>query len=149
MYRNLLLTVHLASMAAWLGCNFTQLFLTPSFARRGGDAAVAWFEAGARLARRYYNVAGVGLGVTGVLMVHHGGFSWSSGFIWVGVAALVIGAALGIAHFAPEGDRLAAAQASGDAETVQRSLRRYTAGAVLDTSIVLLTVLSMVAKWRS
>ena len=60
MYRNVLLALHIASVAGWLGCNLTQLFLSRWFVRRGGDAAVAWFEATNRLARRYYNVVGEG-----------------------------------------------------------------------------------------
>lgn len=74
MYRNVLLALHIASVAGWLGCNLTQLFLSRWFVRRGGDAAVAWFEATNRLARRYYNVVGVVLGVTGVLLVRNAGY---------------------------------------------------------------------------
>ena len=87
MYRNVLLALHVASVAGWLGCNLTQLFLSRWFVRRGGDAAVAWFEATNRLARRYYNVVGVVLGVTGVLLVRNAGYAWSAGFVVVGIAA--------------------------------------------------------------
>ncbi len=79
-------------------------------------------------------------------MVMHGGFSWSAGFVWVGIAALVIGGTLGVALFAPEGDRLAAAQSAGDSATVHRSLRRTVIGVVVDTSVVMVTALAMVSK---
>lgn len=145
MYRNILLALHIASVAAWLGCNFTQLFLTRSFVARGGDAAVAWFEATSRLARRYYNVAGVVLGVTGVLLLRNAGYSWSAGFVVVGITVIAIGALLGIAFFAPDGSRLAATQFAGGKPNVTR----YLAMVAVDTTLVLTAVLAMVAKWRA
>jgi len=149
MYRTVLLTIHIASVAAWLGCNFTQLFLGPWFARRGGDAALAWFEASALLARRYYNAAGVLLGLTGVLLVREVGYDWSAGFIAVGITVIVIGAALGVLLFAPGGDRLAAAQREGDAGRVKALATRYTFAAAVDTTLVLVAVLAMVHRWRA
>jgi len=149
MYRSVLLSLHIASVAAWLGCNFTQLFLGPWFAARGGDAALAWFEASARLARRYYNAAGTVLGVTGVLLVREAGYEWSAGFIAVGITVVVIGALLGVLVFAPGGDRLAAAQRDGDAARVRALSWRYTVAAVIDTALVLTAVLAMVHRWRA
>ena len=145
MYRNVLLTVHIASVAAWLGCNATQLFLTPWFAARGGEAAVAWFEATSRLARRYYNVAGVFLVTSGVLLVLKSGYDWSAGFVAVGITVVVIGAVLGVVFFAPDGDRMASAQRLGGPVAV----RRYLLGVCLDSAFVLTAVLAMVAKWRA
>lgn len=144
MYRNILLSLHIASVAAWLGCNFTQLFLTRSFVARGGDAAVAWFEATSRLARRYYNVFGIVLGVTGVLLVRNAGYSWSAGFVVVGLTVVAIGALLGIAFFAPDGSRLAATQFAGGRPNVAR----YLVMVAVDTTLVLTALLAMVAKWR-
>ena len=63
MYRNVLLVVHIACVAAWLGGNFSQFFLLPQMARTGGEATTAWFAATARMARRYYNMAGTLLAV--------------------------------------------------------------------------------------
>ncbi|MDO8389882.1 MAG: hypothetical protein Q7V57_05290 [Actinomycetota bacterium] len=149
MYRTVLLSLHIASVAAWLGCNFTQLFLGPSFARRGGDAAMAWFEASARLARRYYNAAGTVLGVTGVLLVREVGYEWSAGFVAVGITVVVIGALLGVLVFAPGGDRLAVAQREGDTGRVKALATRYTFAAAVDTTLVLTAVLAMVHRWRA
>lgn len=145
MYRNVLLALHIASVAGWLGCNFTQLFLSRWFVRRGGDAAVAWFEATNRLARRYYNVVGVVLGVTGVLLVRNAGYAWSAGFVVVGIAVVAIGASLGVAFFAPDGERLAATQIAGG----RPRLARYLVMVSVDTTLVMAAVLAMVAKWRA
>lgn len=144
-YRNLLLTLHIASAAAWLGANFVQLALTPWFAARGGEAAASWFEGTGLLAKRYYNVAGAVLGVTGVLLVLELGYAWSSGFVAVGITVIVVGAALGIGFFGPEGERLAATARSGG----RADPRRYLSVAGLDTVLVLTAILAMVSGWRA
>lgn len=143
-YRNLLLLVHVTAAAAWLGANLTQLVLTPWFVRRGGDALVAWFEATGLLAKRYYNVAGIVLALSGVLLVLDAGYAWSSGFIAVGVTVIVIGAVLGIRFFGPEGERLGEAARTGAPVQAQR----YLAVAAVDTALVLVAVLAMVSGWR-
>ena len=145
MFRNVLLALHIAAVAAWLGCNLTQFFIAPWFARQGGAAAVAWFDATGRLARMYYNVAGTLLAVTGVLLVRESGFHWSAGFVAVGITVVVIGGLVGVLFFAPDGARLAEAERSGRPV----ALRRYLAVLTVDTTLVLTAVLAMVAKWRA
>lgn len=144
-YRNVLLLVHLACAGAWLGANLTQLVLTPWFVRRGGEATVAWFEGTELLAKRYYNVAGVLLALTGVLLVEEIGYGWGSGFVAVGITVIAIGATLGIAFFGPEGARLAGAARDGG----RPDPRRYLSVAALDTALVLLAILAMVSGWRA
>jgi hypothetical protein len=149
MYRDLLLVVHIASVAAWLGCNFTQLFLGPWFARRGGEVAAAWYDAASRLASRYYNVAGTLLAVSGVLLVLKMEYAWSAGFVGVGITVVIIGGVLGTMFFAPTGKRLADLARDGD-DAARRSLdRRYLAVACLDTLLVLAAVLAMVKRWNA
>ncbi len=145
MYRNVLLTVHIASVAGWLGANLTQLFLTPWFAKRAGEAATAWFEATSFLARRYYNVWGALLTVSGILLVLESGYEWSAGFIAVGITVIVIGAVLGVEFFALGGDRLAETSRTGGTPNV----RRYVLAVCMDTTLVLTAVLAMVSKWQA
>lgn len=149
MYRHLLLTLHIIGVAAWLGANFVQLVVTPRLSRQPGEVATAWAETAGRLARTYYNVAGTLIGVTGTLLVQHGGWSWTAGFVIVGIAALVVGAALGVAEFLPLARRSAAASRAGDATLLRRLGRRAAMSALVDTSVVVLTVLAMVSKWQA
>ncbi|HET7722673.1 MAG TPA: hypothetical protein VFK43_22090, partial [Acidimicrobiales bacterium] len=114
MTRTLLLALHIAGVAAWLGANFVQLVLTPRFARAGDAVAAAWTRQTIWLGTRYYNGAGAVIGVTGVLLVLDGDWGWSDGFIAVGITVLVIGGLLGALHFAPQSQRRAAALESGD-----------------------------------
>lgn len=147
MYRNVLLVVHIASVAAWLGGNFSQFFLLPQMARSGGEVTTAWFAATARMARRYYNVAGTLLAVSGVLLLLHsdGAYRWSSGFVGIGIGVVVIGGLNGVAFFAPDADRLAASSRAGGTVRIGRFLMMLG----LDTALVLVAVLAMVAKWRT
>ena len=147
MYRDILLVIHITSVAAWLGCNLTQLFLGPWFARQSGAVAAAWYEATAHLASRYYNVAGTLLAVSGVLLVRESGYSWSAGFVSVGITVVVIGGVLGVLFFAPTGRKLAAAEREGTSPAAL--VRRYALVACIDTVFVLTAVLAMVKRWRA
>jgi len=147
--RTVLLWIHIVAAAAWLGCNLALFALAPRFARRGGEVAAVFAESTAWLARRYYNLAGTLLGVTGVLLVLNADYKWSSGFVAVGILTLVVGGALGIAVFAPTGDALAEAHRADDARLVAALSARTTRFLALDTTLVVLTVLAMVQRWRA
>ena len=147
MVRTLLLAAHLAGMAAWLGANFTQLAVARFYGHQPTEARLAWVRATGLMATRYYNTAGALIGATGVGLVLHGHWSWSSGFIWVGIAVLVIGGAMGTGGFVPTSARLAAALRAEQPEEVRRLDRRILVLAIVDTTLVLTTVLAMVHKW--
>jgi hypothetical protein len=145
--RTLLLTAHITGVAAWLGANLTQLFLVRFYARQHDEGRLAWLRATTLMARQYYNVAGTLIGVTGALLVIHGTWGWDSGFIWVGVAVLVIGGVIGALHFVPTGAKQVAAIEAGDRELLGRLDRRVTAVALFDTALVIVAMLAMVDKW--
>lgn len=149
MTRTLLLALHITAVAAWLGANLVQLVLTPRFARGPADIAAAWTRQTIWLGERYYATAGGVIGITGVLLVLDGGWSWSAGFVWVGIAVIVIGAVMGVALFAPLGHQRAAALESGDAAEADSAQRRIIPLAVLDTVLVLTAVLAMVERWQA
>lgn len=149
MYRNALLWAHIVGVAAWLGTNLATFVLEPWFHRRSAEVAAAFADATSFLARRFYNAAGVVVGVTGVLLVENAGYGWGSGFIVVGLVALVVGAGFGVVVFAPTGARLGAATRQGDTSTVSALRRRTIEFLSIDTAVVMLTVLAMVARWRA
>ena len=147
--RTLLLTLHIVGVAAWLGANFMQLVLTPRFARVSSEVAAAWTRQTIWLGPRYYNAAGGLVGVTGVLLVLDGDWSWSAGFVWVGIAVLVAGAVMGGAFFGPWAERRATALESGDDATAAAAQRRTLRLALLDTALIVTAVLAMVDKWEA
>lgn len=147
--RTLLLTIHLFGVAAWLGANLTQLFVGRFYGRQTDESRLAWIGATVLLARRYYNVAGTVIGVTGAALVIDGKWGWDSTFIWVGVGVLVIGGVLGAVEFIPTSAKQVAAIERNDRPLLERLSRRAVGFAVLDTSLVLLAMVAMVAKWGS
>ena len=147
MTRTLVLALHITGVAAWLGANFVQLVLSPRFARGPADVAAAWTRQTIWLGERYYIAAGVLIGVTGVVLVLDGDWSWTSGFIWVGIAVVVIGAVMGGAFFGPLAKQRAQALESGDAAAADAAQGRIIPLAFLDTTLVLAAVLAMVDKW--
>lgn len=147
MTRTLLLVLHLASVAAWLGANFVQLVLSPRFATQSPAVAAAWTRQTIWLGERYYNAAGGVLAVTGVLLVLDGDWAWGSGFIWVGISVITIGALLGVFAFGPLAHRRADALEAGDTVTADAAQSRIIPLAVLDTALILLAILAMVDKW--
>lgn len=149
MARTALLTVHIVSVACWLGANAVQLSVGGRFRRAQQAAHLTWLHTTGWMAERYYNVIGVLVALSGVGLVLHGDWSWSSGFIWVGVGAVAIGAALGIGEFGPTNRRTIDAVEAGDTGTVGALWRRTTTFAVVDTSVVVVTILAMVHKWAS
>jgi len=136
-------------VAAWLGANFIQILVVPRMERAGTAVAVAWHETAADLSKKYYSAAGAVIGVTGVLMVLDDRAEWSSGFVWVGIGAIVLGAILGVVVFGPKEEELVAAHRSGDSGGVARLLRTIRSFAVVDTLVVLLAVVAMVDHWQA
>ena len=149
MTRTFLLALHITGVAAWLGANFVQLVLTPRFARGPAEVAAAWTRQIIWLGERYYNVVGGVIGVTGVLLVLDGDWSWGSGFVWVGITVVAIGALLGVAFFGPLAKRRVAALETGDGGGAAAAQSRILRLAILDTALVLTAVLAMVDKWRA
>jgi hypothetical protein len=149
MTRTLLLAVHIAGVAAWLGANFVQLVLSPRFARGPADVAAAWTRQTIWLGERYYNVVGALIAISGVLLVLDGDWSWSAGFVWVGISVVVIGGVLGVGFFGPLAKRRATALEAADGPGAAGAQTRIIRLAVLDTALVLTAVLAMVDKWQA
>ena len=149
MSRTIVLALHLTGVAAWLGANFVQLVLSPRFAKGPAEVAAAWTRQTIWLGERYYIAAGGLIGVTGVALVLDNDWSWSSGFVWVGIAVVVIGAVLGGAVFGPLAKRRASALETGDGATATAVQSRIIGFALLDTALVLTAILAMVHKWQA
>ena len=147
--RTYLLALHIAGVAAWLGANFVQLVLTPRFDKAGAAAAAAWTRQTIWLGERYYNVAGGLIALTGVALVFESDWSWSAGFIWVGIVVIVIGGVLGVVHFGPQAKARAEALDQGNEPAARRALGKIIPAAYVDTILVLTAVLAMVDKWQA
>jgi hypothetical protein len=147
MTRNLLLLAHIVSVAAWLGANILQLVIGPRLRARGGEVARQWAATGEFLGRRYYNVVGALVAITGIGLVFESDWNWS-GFVLVGIAMVVVGGLTGILGFDRLFKREMKARADGDEVAAGRITHTITSLAVMDTFLLLLTTLAMIDRWK-
>ena len=146
--RNVLLTMHLIGVAAWLGGNLTQMMVLPIFDRSGHGAARIWHEASGQMAKIYYSVAGALITITGIslLLLSDSPWSFSDPFISIGFAVVLIGGLMGVLFFAPTSQAAMTAHDEHDPGAVAKVRHRLIIGAVIDTALVVFTIYAMVAK---
>jgi hypothetical protein len=145
--RTIVLTVHIAAAAGWLGANFVQMVLAPRFAKASNEVAAAWTRQTIWLGERYYTTVGLLIIITGVVLVIDGDWRWSTEFILLGIVTVFVGGILGLTVFAPLADRRATALDAGDEAAAGEAMQKIIPWAVVDTVLVLLTVLAMVDRW--
>ena len=97
----------------------------------------------------YYAVVGVTILVTGAALVQKSGWSWSSGFIWVGVGAVVGAAVLGGGGLGSLAKKRLAALEAGDAAGAGAARRRSLPLGLLVSALPLVAIFAMVEKWRA
>jgi hypothetical protein len=146
--RTVLLTLHIAAVAAWFGADVVQHVISPRLERAGGAVAAAWARAQLLLHERYYPAVAATVLATGIWLVIEVGWSWSSGFIWVGVAAIVGGATLGGGGLGSLTKQRITALDAGDTAAAEATLRRARVLSVLVTLLPLVAILAMVDRWR-
>lgn len=144
--RTLLLALHIAAVACWLGADVIVHLLTPRF-ERDPAVAPAWARTQVWLHDRYYALVAVVILATGIALVEHGNWSWKSEFIWVGIGAIVLGASLGGGGLGTFSKRRVAALEAGDATTAAAYSRKLQVLGVVVTLVPIVTILAMVGKW--
>lgn len=146
--RTVLLTLHIIGAGAWIGANVAQFATTPRLAAKGGAIAASWMETVALWGKTLYSPAAVLILATGVGLVLDSDFyEFSNAFVSIGFLGIIAGAVIGIALIAKGSDRAAAAFAAGDNSAGAALVRKVVPWAVLDSAILLVVVVSMVAKW--
>lgn len=147
--RTILLTVHIAAVAGWLGADLLQHAVSSRLARDSASTALAWARQQLWLHERYYPAVAVVVVVSGVLLVLDGDWSWSSGFIWVGVAAVVGGATLGGGGLGSLTKQQVAALEGGDTAGAAAAHRRSALLGIVVTLLPLIAIVAMVERWRA
>jgi len=146
--RQTLLILHIIGVATWLGGNMVLAFAGPRVSSAEATTRVWWAETQGAMARVLYNIAGILVLLTGVgLVLESDFFEFSDMFVSIGFLAVVVGAVLGMAVFGPGSRALASAIREGDAESERSITARLTAFGVLDTIVVVITIVAMVGKW--
>jgi uncharacterized membrane protein len=147
--RTVLLTLHIAAIASWLGADVALHSMRHRWQNESPEATKAWARMQFWLHDRYYAVVAAAILVTGVALVQHGHWGWSSQFIWVGLATIAAGATLGGIGLKALAKKRIDAIEVGDAEGAVAADRRSLPIEILLTASVLVAVVAMVHKWGS
>jgi hypothetical protein len=85
--------------------------------------------------------------LTGIFMVlGSDSYSFGSTFVTIGFAMIVVGAVLGMVVFGPGGEKAADALETGDQGAAQAATSRLARWGVLDTLLLLVTIMAMVLR---
>ena len=147
--RTILLALHITAVAAWLGADFFQYAMAPRMRRDSREGETAWVRQLDWFHSRYYAVVAVLVLLTGIGLVSDGDWSWSSGFIWVGVAAIVGGGVLGGGGLGTFNKKRLASLEAGDKQAADAVERKALPLSILVTSLPLVALLAMVDKWQA
>jgi hypothetical protein len=145
--RTLLLSLHLAAIASWLGADIVQHAMRHRWNDETLEGKKAWARMLFWLHDRYYAVVAGLILVSGVALVFDGDWSWGSGFIWVGVATIVAGGTLGGISLKGLAKKRIDSLDAGDDSGARAAARQALPIEVLLTALVLVTVVAMVHKW--
>jgi hypothetical protein len=145
--RTVLLTLHIAAIASWLGVDVAQHAMRHRWRRETPEANKAWARTQYWLHDRYYAVVAAVILLSGIALVQYENWSWSSTFIWVGIVTIIAGATLGgIVLKGLKQTQINAFEASDD-QGAAAAERRAVPIEYLLTVFVLVAVVSMVHKW--
>lgn len=143
-----LLFIHILAAGAWIGTNVVQILVNPRLRAYPADVAAWWMRRTVAFGTRIYTPAAVTLLLTGVFLVIDSSlYEFSDPFVSVGFLMVVIGAALGMLVFGPRGEAAAAAIEAGDDAEVTRLTGTLSTFGLIDSVLLIVTVLAMVSKW--
>ena len=145
--RTILLTLHITAIASWLGADVVQLAMRHRWRDEPVEATKAWARMQFWLHDRYYAVVAVLILASGIALVEHGDWAWSSAFIWVGIATIVAGGTLGGIGLKGLAKKRADALDASDTDGAAAADRRALPIELLLTAFVLVTVVAMVHRW--
>lgn len=143
----LLLFIHIAAVATWLGAAVTQLIVSPAMHRAGGATASNWMRQTVRLGRVLMTPAAVLILLTGIWMVIRESFyDFEQAFVAIGFVAVILGAFLGMRVYGPGGTEVAALHESGEAGRAGEKLQRLLTIGAAEVGFLLFTTWAMVAR---
>ena len=132
----------------WLGTNIAQMFIGPRLVN--GGAGLQWLKAVEKGSRPIYGAATGLILLTGIYLVMRTGddlYSFSSAFVGIGIAVVIIGGATAGLVFNRKTRQAIGLYESGDSAKALPVYKSMSPWAYLDTALIALTVLAMVAKW--
>lgn len=146
-----LLYLHIIGAGTWLGANFMQAAVSRNLISTSSQVAAAWTKGLASRGSMLYNIAGGLLLLSGIALVltSNGGYSFTDAFVIVGFAMMIAGGAIGGAVLGRGNRRAAELYAEGGQSAELPALqKRLVMWGIIDTVLLLLTILAMVYRWR-
>jgi Predicted integral membrane protein (DUF2269) len=147
--RTFALWLHILGGGTWLGGNVMQTAISRGLV--GGDSNVAkrFMQTVEKASGPVYGTASVLILATGIYLVlsSDGAYSFGDTFVGFGIAVLVIGGVLAGLVFNRQTKAAIAAYESGNAAAAAPAHRSIAMWGTIDTVLVALAVLAMVAKW--
>ncbi len=145
--RTILLTLHIAAIASWLGADMLQYAMLGRWRKESVEGQAAWARMQFFAHDRYYAAVAVLILLTGLGLVFDGDWSWGSNFIYVGLGAIVLGGVLGGVGLKGLAKKRVDALEAGDVAAAEAAHRRALPIELFLTAYVLVTILAMVKRW--
>jgi uncharacterized membrane protein len=146
-YYEVLLFLHIAAAAVWLGAGFfLQMLIFRAESSDDGGLTQGIASNSGWMAQRIFIPASLVVLVVGVLLTIEG--PWSFGDLWIvlGLAGYAVSFLIGILFLEPEGKRIGAAMAAGDQGQAAARIRRINAVSRIELTILYLVVAAMALK---
>ena len=147
--RTFALWLHILGGGTWLGANVMQAVVSRGLI--GDDTIVAkrWMQTVQKASSPVYGIASALILATGLYLVFgsDGAYTFGDAFVGIGIAVLIIGGALAGLVFNRQTKAAIAAYDSGNPAAAAPAHRAIAMWGTIDTVLVALAVLAMVAKW--
>lgn len=144
-----LLFFHILGVGAWLGANITQFALAGRFSSVGGTTAATYHRGTVAMGRMLYTPAALLVLITGILLITTGeeGYGFDAPFISIGFFAVIIGAGMAMALFAPRARKAADLHETGDKPAAVAVERQIATFGWVDTVVILVAIAAMIGRW--
>ena len=146
-----LLYLHIVGAGTWLGANFMQAAVGRRLVTTSSQVAAAWTRGLVTGGTRLYNIAGVLVLLTGIglVLTSNGTYSFGDAFVLVGFAMMIVGGAVG-GGVLGRGNKRAAVlyEEGGQSAELPPLQKRLVMWGIIDTVLLLVTILAMVYRWR-
>ncbi len=146
--RNILLWFHIIGAAMWLGANVAQAFIGPRL-MANRETAPGWLRAVEKASGPLYGIASALILISGVILIltSDGVYRFSSLFVTIGFAVLILGGALAGLVFGRKTKQMIGLYDAGQDAQVPAIYRSLSTWGILDSLLVAFAILAMVSKW--
>jgi uncharacterized membrane protein len=146
-YYEILLFLHIAAAAVWLGSGFfLQMLIFRAQATNDDGLKLGVASSSGWLAQRIFIPASLAVLVVGILLTIEG--PWSFGDLWIvlGLLGYAFSFLVGILFLEPEGKRIGAAMEAGDQQRAGAMITRINAVSRIELTVLYLVLAAMALK---